>query len=237
MEQIDVGGINVDVEFKDIKNIHLSVHPPTGRVRISAPERMNLDTIQMYAISKLAWIKKHQKQFQKQERETQREYLDIESHYVWGQRYLLKVKEKKQAPTVDIKHKELILTIRPGSSQKKKEEVIYAWYRQQLREEATPLINKWEEVLGVKVNHCYIQRMKTKWGSCNHQSRNIRLNSELAKKPKECLEYIILHELLHLLEPTHNAAFVSLMDRYMPHWQHIRDELNSMPLSHVEWGY
>ena len=237
IKQIHVGGILVDVVFKDIKNIHLSVHPPTGRVRISAPARMKLDTLRVYAISKLDWIKKQQVRFQGQERETQREYLDRESHFVWGRRYLLKVHEEEQAPSLELRHTQLVLTVRPGSTIQKKEEVVSAWYREELRNAMLPLLAKWEPSLGVRSNRVIVRRSKTKWGSCNPHSRIIHLNSELAKKPRECLEYVIIHELVHLLEPTHNAHFLSLMDKYLPQWRHIRDELNRAPLGHVEWEY
>lgn len=236
-EQIQIGDIFVDVIFKDIKNVHLSVHPPTGRVRIAAPKRMKLDTIRVYAISKLEWIKRHQVKMQSQERETPREYLDRESHYVWGKRYLLKVIESDQVPTVELKHTQMLLIVRPGSGIEKRESIVSAWYREEVRAAAAPLITKWETQLGVKSAKCFVQRMKTKWGSCNPSTHSIRLNSDLAKKPRECLEYIVVHELIHLLEPSHNARFTSLMDKFMPNWKHIREELNRSPLSHVEWGY
>jgi predicted metal-dependent hydrolase len=236
-DQINVGGISVDVVFKDIKNVHLSVYPPTGRVRIAAPTRMSLDTIRLYAIAKLDWIKKQQKKLQEQERETPREYLDRESHYVWGRRYLLKLKEADQPPTVELKHNQMVLTVRAGAGKEKKEEIVATWYREQLRLAMSPLIAKWEPLLGVKSNRIYVRRMKTKWGNCNLHNRSIRLNSELAKKSPNCLEYVIVHELVHLLEPTHNHKFVGLMDNFMPQWRQFRDELNRMPLSHVEWEY
>jgi len=236
-KQIDVGGISVDVVFKNIKNVHLSVHPPTGRVRISAPTRMKLDTIRIYAISKINWIKRHQRKFREQERETRREYLDRESHYVWGRRYLLKVKEENRTPSVELRHNEMILTVRRGAVMEKREAVVTAWYRDQVRDAATPLIDKWEPILGVQVNRTIIRRMRTRWGSCTPGRRTIRLNTELAKKPRECLEYVLVHELIHLLEPTHNANFISLMDKFMPQWRHFRDELNRAPLGHVEWEY
>jgi predicted metal-dependent hydrolase len=235
--QIDVGGIPIDVVFKDIKNIHLGVHPPTGRVRISAPARMNIDTIRVYAISKIDWIKKQQKKFQEQERETRREYLDRESHYVWGRRLLLKVIEEDRTPSVKLKHNQMILSVRPGATMGKREAVVRAWYRDLIREAVAPLIAKWELVLGVKANKVIVQRMKTKWGSCNPRAQNIHLNTELAKKPRECLEYVLVHEMVHLLEPSHNATFVSLMDKFMPQWRQVRDELNRAPLGHVEWDY
>ena len=236
-EQIQIGDLVVDVIFKDIKNVHLSVHPPTGRVRIAAPKRMKLDTIRVYAISKLDWIKKNQAKMRAQERETPREYLERESHYVWGKRYLLKLQETDQVPSVELKHNQLLLTVRPGSDAKKKESTLSAWYRDEVRKAAEPLIAKWEKKLQVRSAKCFVQRMKTKWGSCNPSTRSIRLNSDLAKKPRECLEYIIVHELVHLLEPSHNARFISLMDKFMPNWKHIREELNRSPLSHVEWEY
>ena len=236
-QQINIGGISVDVEFKNIKNIHLSVYPPAGRVRIAAPTRMNLDTIRLYAIAKLDWIKKQQKKLQGQERETPREYLDRESHYVWGRRYLLKVLEADQIPSVELKHNQMVLIVRPGAGREKKEDVVASWYREQLRLAMSPLIAKWEPLISVKSNRIFVQRMKTKWGSCNPYNRSIRLNSELAKKSPECVEYVIVHELVHLLEPTHNQRFVALMDKFMPQWRQFRDELNRMPLSHVEWEY
>jgi predicted metal-dependent hydrolase len=236
-QQINIGGISVDVEFKNIKNIHLSVYPPAGRVRIAAPARMNLDTIRLYAISKLEWIRKQQTKLQGQQRETPREYLDRESHYVWGRRYLLKVKEANHPPTVELKHNQMVLTVRPDAGREKKEEVVASWYREQLRLAMSPLITKWETLIGVKSSRVFVQRMKTKWGSCNPHNRSIRLNTELAKKSPECLEYVIVHELVHLIEPTHNYKFIALMDKFMPQWRQFRDELNRQPLSHQEWDY
>jgi predicted metal-dependent hydrolase len=236
-DQIKVGNISVEVIFKDIKNVHLSVYPPVGRVRIAAPTRMSLETIRLYVIAKLDWIKKQQKKLQGQERETPREYLDRESHYVWGRRYLLKVLEVDQIPSVELKHNQMVMTVRPDARKEKREDVVASWYREQLRLAMSPLIATWEPLLGVKSSRIFVQRMKTKWGSCNPHSRSIRLNSELAKKSPECLEYVIVHELVHLLEPTHNHRFVALMDKFMPQWRQFRDELNRMPLSHQEWEY
>lgn len=235
--QIELGGITVDVVLKDIKNIHLSVHPPTGRVRISAPSRMSLDTIRVFAISKLDWIKKQQIKLQRQERETPREYLDRESHYVWGKRYLLKVLEDGRAPSVELRHNQMLLRVRPGADEAKKRAVAEEWYRRQLKQAAPPLIAKWEPLMGVQVERFFVQRMKTRWGSCNHAARAIRLNTELAKKPRDCLEYIVVHEMAHILEPTHNARFVALMDQFMPNWQLYRDQLNRFPVSHEDWTY
>lgn len=237
VQQIEIGGIPIEVVLKNIKNVHLSVYPPTGRVRIAAPEHMNLDTIRIYAISKMDWIRKQQRKLQEQERETIREYLERESHYVWGKRYLLTLREAEQPPSVELNHSQVVLTVRPGAGYEKKEEIVSAWYRDLLRQAVTPLIAKWEPLLGVQVNQCFIQRMKTRWGSCNHHNGNIRLNSELAKKSPECLEYVVVHEMVHLLEPSHNERFVHLMTQFMPQWRHFRDELNRAPLGHVEWEY
>ncbi len=234
---INLGELSVDVVQKDIKNIHLSVYPPTGRVRISAPQRMELDTIRVFAVSKLGWIKRQQKKLRDQQRESPREYLERESHYLWGKRYLLKIEELDAVPKVELKHKTMLLQVRPDSSVEKKRAVLEDWYREQLKEAVPPLIAKWEPPIGVKVAKFFVQRMKTKWGSCNHRAGNIRLNSELAKKPPECLEYLVVHEMVHLLEPTHNQRFITTMDRFMPNWQFYRDELNRLPVPHENWGY
>ena len=236
-DQFALGGIIVDVIKKDIKNIHLSVYPPSGRVRISAPLRMKTDTIRVFAISKLAWIKQQRKKLQEQERQAPSEYLDRESHYVWGKRYLLNVIEKDGAPSISVRHNHLVLRQRPGTTKAKSNEVLEAFYRAQLKKTAAPFISKWERHLDVKVERLFIQRMKTKWGSCSPTAASIRLNAELAKKPKECLEYIVVHELVHLREPTHNKRFVALMDQFMPKWRFMRDELNRLPVRHESWGY
>jgi hypothetical protein len=235
--QINLGDIAIEVVFKNIKNIHLSVHPPSGGVRIAAPAQMNLDTIRVFAISKLGWIKQQQKKLQDQERETPREYLDRESHYLWGKRYLLRVAKREQAPAVVLKHNHIVLGVRPGTDQVAKEAIIADWYRQQVKEVATELIPKWKPILGVDPKKIFVRRMKTKWGSCNPGAGTIRLNTELAKKPKDCLEYILVHELVHLLEPSHNARFVALMDKFMPAWRHYREQLNRLPVSHEDWDY
>jgi predicted metal-dependent hydrolase len=235
--QIQLGEMAMDVVRKDIKNVHLSVHPPTGRVTIAAPAHMGLDTIRVFAITKLAWIRQQQSKLQEQERESPREYLDRESHYVWGKRYLLKVSESDQPPAIELKHSKMHLQVRPGTSQAKCQAIVEEWYRQQLRQAAPPVIDEWEPRLGVKVERVFIQRMKTKWGSCNHQARTIRLNTDLAKKPAECLEYLIVHEMVHLLEPTHNARFVALMNQFMPKWHSHRQTLNRLPVRHESWGY
>ncbi|HKV38646.1 MAG TPA: SprT family zinc-dependent metalloprotease [Blastocatellia bacterium] len=235
--RIELGEIAVEVVQKDIKNIHLSVYPPVGRVRISAPLRMNIDTIRVFAVSKLGWIKQQQKKLREQERETPREYLERESHYVWGRRYLLSVIESDQAPQVELKHSKVHLRVRPGATEEKKQAVMEQWYREQVKEAAPALIAKWEPLIGVRVERFFVQRMKTKWGSCQFGRGHVRINTDLAKKPPECLEYIVVHEMVHLLEPTHNDRFTALMNRFMPHWRFHRTELNRLPVRHTDWDY
>ena len=235
--QLKVGDILVDVLLKNIKNLHLSVHPPAGKVRISAPSRMKLDTIRVFAVSKLGWIRQQQKRLREQERETRREYLDRESHYVWGKRYLLKVIQEGAKPKVELKHSTMILRVRPGTNEETKQAIVAQWYRKQVKDSALDLIAKWEPIVGVKVKRVFVQKMKTKWGGCNHGTGSIRLNTGLAKKPLECIEYIAVHEMVHLLEPTHNTRFLALMDRLMPQWRVRREQLNQLPVCHEEWKY
>ena len=235
--QFNLGDIAVDVVFKDIKNIHLSVYPPIGKVRVSAPLRMELETIRVFTLSKLGWIKPQQQRFLGQERETPREYLARESHFVWGKRYLLKLVEKDEAPEVELKHSHMLLHVRPGTSEETKQAIVALWYREQVKSAVSAIIAKWEPIMDVKVGRVFVQKMKTKWGSCNPASRSIRLNTELAKKPRECLEYVTVHEMVHLLERHHNDRFVALMDANIPQWRHYRDMLNRSPLAHEEWGY
>ncbi len=234
---LKLGAITVDVVKKDIKNVHLSVYPPTGKVRISAPLRMDVETIRVFAVSKLSWIKKQQQKVTEQERESPREYVERESHYVWGKRYLLKVVEEDSRPQIELRHSEMVLQVRPATSTERRREILDEWYRGQLRAAVKPLITKWEPVMGVKVNRVFVQRMKTKWGSCSRASGNIRLNTELAKKPPECLEYIVVHEMAHIIEPTHNNRFLDLMDRLMPAWRFYRQQLNRLPVRHENWAY
>jgi len=234
---LELGDVAVDVVLKDIKNVHLSVHPPTGRVRIAAPERMKMDAIRLFAISKLGWIKDQQRKLSEQERETPREYLDRESHYVWAKRYLLTVIETNATPSVELKHSRIELRIRPGTDENNRRAIIEKWYRQEIKAVVPDLIAKWEPLMDVRVERFFVQRMKTRWGSCNPEMRTIRLNTDLAKKPPECLEYIVAHEMLHLLEPTHNARFQSLLDRFIPNWQLRRQILNRLPVRHEDWTY
>jgi len=235
--RFDLGGLSVDVVFKDIKHVHLSVYPPKGRVRIAAPSRMKLDSIRVFAISKLGWIKQQRKKIQEQQRETPREYSDRESHYVWGKRYLLKVYEREDASQVELKGNRMLLGGRPKTSKAKRRDLMEDWYREQVKMAVPALIAKWERRMGVKVERFFVQRMKTKWGSCNAEGRSIRLNTDLAKKPRECLEYIVVHEMAHLLERRHDDRFGAIMDRCLPNWKHLRQVLNSTPLSHADWEY
>lgn len=237
VKRLELGDISVDVQFKDIKNVHLSVYPPTGRVRISAPERMSLDTVRIFAISKLDWIKAQQRKLVAQERETPREFLERESHYLWGKRYLLELRIAEGKSKVDLTHKKIVISSPKVVSQERLRSLMDEQYRAALREKASDLVAQWESRLGVQVNQLFIQRMKTKWGSCNTSARNIRLNLDLAKKAPECLDYIVLHEMLHFFVPNHGAKFVELMDRHMPHWRQIRHKLNETPLSHMDWTY
>jgi predicted metal-dependent hydrolase len=237
MQEIQLGDIIVEVTQKDIKNVHLSVYPPFGQVKIAAPNRMDLDTIRIYAISKLSWIRKQQAKIKAQKREAPREYLTKESHYYLGKRYLLKVIEHNSTPIVKLKHNTIELYIRPDTETGKRKEILDEWYRAQLKELVPKYISKWEKSMEVKVNQFGIKKMKTKWGTCNIEAHRIWLNLELAKKPISCLEYIIIHEMTHLLERNHNTRFVALMNRFMPNWKDVKDELNRLPVSHTEWGY
>jgi len=237
MEQITLGDIVIDVELKDIKNVHLSVYPPAGKVRIAAPSRMSLDNIRMYSISKLSWIKKQQEKIRLQIRETPREYLTKESHYFLGNRYQLKIIEHEAPPAVDVKHKTILLYVRPNTDTDKKHSIMDEWYRSQLKEYVVPIISKWEKIIGVSINEFAVKKMKTKWGTCNPEAKRIWLNLELAKKPFHCIEYIIVHELIHLLERSHNDKFVAYMNHFLPEWKHLKSELNKLPVSHADWKY
>lgn len=232
-----LGDIPIEVVSKDIKNLHLSVLPPSGQVRISAPKHMGLDAVRVFAIGNLPWIRRQQSKMREQERESPREYLERESHYLWGQRYLLKVLEVDQPPSVELDHNRLMLQVRPSTDIDRRREILEGWYREELRAAAMPMIEKWQGIMKVEVRRFFIQRMKTRWGSCNPKTGSIRLNTDLAKKPRECLEYIIVHEMTHLIEPTHNERFVELMDTFMPKWQFHRDVLNRLPVRHETWDH
>lgn len=237
-ETIKIANIEIDIVRKEIKNMHLAVYPPTGRVRLAAPATTNDEVIRLFAISKLGWIKKHIKNFQNQDRETPREYISGESHYLAGQRYLLNVVEHGGYRKVEFKNnRQINLYVKPGSSREEKAKVLKEWYRKQLKGSVPELIEKWEKVTGVQAESWGVKQMKTKWGVCNIAQKRIWLNLQLAKKPKSCLEYIIVHELVHLLERHHNDKFIAYMDQFMPNWRQYRDELNRLPVSHSDWRY
>ena len=235
-EQIELGGLVIEVEAKAIKNVHLSVHPPDGRVTMSVPLSTRMEVARAYAITKLAWIRKQQEKMAGQLRESPRKYVRRETHYLWGRRYLLHIVETEDRSFVSVDHKRIVLHVKPGSSPSVRETLMYEWQKSLLHAFIQDTIPKWEQVLGVKVKAYYVQRMKTKWGSCNHREGNIRLNTELVKKPKDLVEYVIVHEMAHLLFPTHSEHYVALMNRHYPRWQEARMELNELPLGHVEWG-
>src|SRR2546421_11834351 len=236
--QITVNDLVVDVVRKNIKNLHLGVYPPTGRVRVAAPLRVNDEAVRLFTISRLAWIKRQQAKFEGQERQSAREFVSGESHYYQGNRYLLNVMYDKGTPAVIIRNnKTMDLIVKPGSDTSRRERILIAWYRQRLKEEIAPLIAKWEVIIGVQVTEWGVRQMKTRWGTCNIEAQRIRLNLELIKKPVHCLEYIIVHEMIHLLERYHNERFMAYMNRYMPLWQHYREELNRAPLGHETWEY
>jgi predicted metal-dependent hydrolase len=237
MTRLRLGDLSVEVLLKDIKNIHLSVLPPRGAVRISAPTRMRIDTIRVFAISKLPWIRVQQQKLVQQERETPREYVDRESHYVWGKRYLLKIEADFASPQVRLTHRQLILRVPPRASRDAKEAIIARWYRDEIRAVLPDLVPKWAHLLGVEVRQVFVQTMKTRWGSCNPANQTIRLNTDLGKKPIHALEYVVVHELVHLLERHHSDAFSRHMDRVMPQWRAYREQLNRSPLSHETWSY
>ncbi|NLG17607.1 MAG: M48 family metallopeptidase [Fibrobacter sp.] len=236
-EEIRLGSISIAVTRKNIKNVHLSVYPPDGRVKLAAPVSTRLEVARAYAASKLSWIREQQQKLQNQARETPRQYIGRESHYLWGRRYLMKVVYKDEKPSVKLDHKRIILCVRPGFDKAKRAEIIHAWHRSLLHKTVPQLINKWEQKLGVSVSGYFLQRMKTKWGSCNHRVGHIRLNTELVKKPKDLLEYVIVHEMVHLVEPTHSDHFTALMDKYYPSWREAREELNELPLVAEEWNH
>ena len=228
--QLVIGSLSVEVTVKPIKNLHLSVVPPDGSVRISAPEGMSPNHVRAYAIGKLGWIRRQQTRLVGQQRESPRQVVERESHHLWGRRMLLQIKEVEAPPRVEVHPRRLVLLVRPGSTSEKRQSILASWYRDQLRKEAAILIVKWEQQLNVQVNRLFVQVMTRQWGSCNPKSKNIRLNTQLAQKPRECLDYIVLHELVHLLVPTHGEEFINLLDLHLPEWEQRRQLLNSLPL-------
>lgn len=234
-ETIEFGEISIAVTRKRIKHAHLSVYPPGGRVTLVIPVGTRLEVARAYAVSKLGWIRKHQAKLREQARETPRRFVERESHHLWGRRYLLSVVEKDAKPFIKLDHRRITLAVRPGSSTAKREEIMQEWHRSLLHAVIPGLIKKWEPLLGVRVSGYFLQRMKTKWGGCNHGAGNIRINTELVKKPKDLLEYIVVHEMAHLIEPRHNERFEALMNKHYPAWREARAELNELPLAAEVW--
>lgn len=235
-ETIQLGQIVIAVKRKDIKHVYLSVHPPSGRVTLVAPKDTRPEVARAYAISRLGWIRNQQYRFRDQARESRRQYLERESHYLWGRRYLLSVREEDAKPSIKLGHRRITLTVRPGAGRTKREAVMHEWHKSLLHKAVPELIRKWELRLGVKVAGYFLQRMKTKWGGCNHRARNIRLNTELVKKPKDLLEYVVIHEMVHLIAPTHSEQFLALIGRHYPSWREARAELNELPLGAAVWN-
>jgi len=235
-ETIHLGEIAIAVTRKDIKHVHLSVHPPSGRVTLVAPTGTRPEVARAYAVSKLGWIRNQQDKLRAQARQPARQYVTRESHCVWGKRRLLCVVEREQKPSVTLDHRRITLTVRPDSDRAKRQAVIHDWHKSLLHAEVPVLIRKWEPRLEVKVAAYFLQRMKTRWGGCNHRARNIRLNTELVKKPKDLLEYVVVHEMLHLIAPSHSEQFLTLMSKHYPSWREARAELNELPLSEEVWG-
>jgi len=233
---LTVAGIDVEVVRKDIKNLHLGVYPPNGRVRIAVPLHLDDEAARLAVVNKLSWLKRQIAAFEKQPRLSEPEAISGESWYLFGRRLRLLVVTSPGAPAVrKAANARLELSVPAGSSKEIRLAVLDRWSRKLLREAAAQLIEKWEVKIGVKAEFWGVKRMKTKWGSCNHQSKRIWLNSELSKKPIECLEYIVVHELAHLSIPGHDDNFVNLMDQYLPNWRSVADSLNAAPLAHEEW--
>ena len=235
---LEVAGTPIAIVRKDIKNLHIGVYPPGGRVRVAAPLGFDNDALRMAIISRLPWIRRKQAEFQHQERQSQREFVSGESHYFQGRRYRLHVVEHDGQQGIRLpKRTTMELSVRPGAVREKRQEILERWYRQQLRDQMPALLEKWEPNLGVQASEVRIKKMKTRWGTCNSEVGRIWLNLELAKKPLVCTEYILVHELAHLIERSHNERFRGLMDHLMPQWHLYRDQLNQAPLAHAEWRY
>lgn len=230
---IELGDITISVAFKAINNVHLTVHPPDGQVSLVAPLGTRPEVARAYAITRLGWIRQQQATLGAQARETPRQYVERESHYLWGRRHLLNVVEGESKAFVTLDHKRITLHVRPGSDAAKRAEVLHEWHKRLLHDVVPGLIAKWQPRLGVQVSGYFLQRMKTQWGSCNHAAGNIRLNTELVKKPKDLLEYVVVHEMAHLLEPTHSERFAALLDLHYPTWRDARAELNALPLAYL----
>lgn len=234
---IEVNGVEAAITRKDIKNLHISVYPPDGQVRVSSPRILGDEEIRLALVSKLGWIRRQQDRIRSQERETPRRMVDGEDHYVWGRAYRLRVIEHDEPPRVEVGGDRLNLFVRPGAGIEKRRTVLNEWYRSQLEKAVEELRPRWEKKVGVSAREWRTKRMKTRWGTTNREARRIWLNLELAKKPRQCLEYVIVHELVHMLERDHGKQFIARMDQAMPNWRSHRDELNRAPLAHDDWKY
>jgi hypothetical protein len=232
---LSVRGIDIDVFYKDIKNLHIGVYPPMGRVRVAAPKRLDDDQVRLAVIQRLPWIRRRRDELQAAARQSEREMITGESHYVWGIRHRLKVVERPGRAHLELDGSRLLLYVRAGTSTARRRELLDLWYREQLRHAIPTAIATWEQRLDVSVPKWSIRRMKTKWGSCNRETRHIWFNVELAKKHPDCLEYIVVHEMTHYLERNHGQRFTTLMDGFLPDWRSRRDQLNDAPLGHEEW--
>jgi predicted metal-dependent hydrolase len=233
---ITVGGVNVDVVYKDIKNLHIGVYPPLGRVRVAAPTQLDDDAIRLAVVQRFAWIKRQRREFQDAARQSEREMVTGESHYMWGRRLRLRVVERPGRPHVEVDGDRLVLYVPPGTDTETRIKVLQRWQREQLRHEIDALIEKWEPKIGRQVAGWSIRRMKTKWGSCNRETARLWFNLELAKKHPRCVEYLVVHEMVHLLERGHGERFAQLMDELLPDWRQRRDELNNAPLAEEQWA-
>lgn len=237
-QRLVIRGMAIEVIRKDIKNLHLGVYPPLGRVRVAAPLRLDDDAVRLAVISRIGWIHRQRVRFEDQDRQSQREFVTGESHYFGGRRYRLDVIEHDGPPSV--RHSGMTtmeLRVREGTTRDRRAVVLQQWYRARLREQIAPLLEKWRARVGVAVAEVRIRRMKTRWGTCIAHARRIWVNLELVKKPPACLEYILVHEMVHLIERRHDEHFCSLMDTLMPSWRLHREELNRAPLAHENWEY
>ena len=230
-----VRGIDIDVVYKDIKNLHIGVYPPVGRVRVAAPLALNDEQVRLALVQRLPWIKRQRERLQNAERQSEREMVTGESHYAWGRRYRLAVREGDRQPRIDLVGDRMILSASPETSAERRRDALDRWYREQLRGSIPVLVERWEGRIGVEVPRWTVRQMKTKWGSCNRKTGHLWFNVELAKKHPDCLEYVVVHEMAHLLERGHGERFVALMDEFLPDWRARRDELNGAPLAEEEW--
>jgi predicted metal-dependent hydrolase len=234
VENLTINNIEIEVQKKKIKNLHLSVLPPQGRVRISAPQNMNDEAVRMFAITKISWIKKQQDKFRNQARQCKRQYVSGESVYLWGKRYRLDVIYSNVRNDITIKGDRLILQVREASTVEQRANVLNAWYREHIKREIPNLLDKWQKIIGVTALDWGVKNMKTRWGTCNVKDKRIWLNLQLAKKYPQCLEYVVVHELVHLLEKNHNKIFIAYMDKFLPDWRTTKEELNELILDFME---